>query len=142
MDNNSLERFVEAQEHTYELALREIMGGQKRSHWMWYIFPQLRSLGRSYRSYFYGIENLDEAKRYIAHPILGKRLVEICNALILIQGKSAEEIFGSIDAMKLRSSMTLFSIASMESDSIFKKILERFFDGEEDNITLELLQRS
>ena len=93
MDNNSLERFVEAQEHTYELALREIMGGQKRSHWMWYIFPQLRSLGRSYRSYFYGIENLDEAKRYIAHPILGKRLVEICNALILIQGKSAEEIF-------------------------------------------------
>ena len=142
MDNNSLERFVEAQEHTYELALREIMGGQKRSHWMWYIFPQLRSLGRSYRSYFYGIENLDEAKRYIAHPILGKRLVEICNALILIQGKSAEEIFGGIDAMKLRSSMTLFSIASMESDSIFKKILERFFDGEEDNITLELLQRS
>ena len=142
MDNNSLERFVEAQEHTYELALREIMGGQKRSHWMWYIFPQLRSLGRSYRSYFYGIENLDEAKRYIAHPILGKRLVEICNALILIQGKSAEEIFGSFDAMQLRSSMTLFSIASMESDSIFKKILERFFDGEEDNITLELLQRS
>ena len=139
MDINSLDRFIEAQEHVYDIALREVMQGQKRSHWMWFIFPQLRSLGRSNRAYFYGIADLGEAKAYLDHPILSERLIRICEALLLVEDKSAVEIFGDIDAMKLHSSMTLFAIAS-GGDSVFQKVIDAYFNGIRDENTLKILQ--
>lgn len=140
MDINSLDRFLEAQERVYDIALGEIRRGQKRSHWMWFIFPQLRSLGRSSMAYIYGIADIDEARAYLAHPILGERLVSICEALLLIEGKSSVDILGSVDALKLRSSMTLFSSVS-EEESIFVRVLDKFYGGEADKLTLELLEK-
>ena len=100
MDINSLERFVEAQEHTYPTALKEVQNGKKRSHWMWYIFPQLRGLGMSSMAHKYGISGLEEAKAYLNHPVLSGRLYELCGALLLHKGKSAHSIFGDTDSMK------------------------------------------
>ena len=137
MDINSLERFVEAQAKTYEIALNEIKNGKKRSHWMWFIFPQLRGLGTSNMAHIYGISGLDEAKAYLEHPVLSKRLYELCNELLKHKDKTAFEIFGDIDEMKLKSSMTLFSLAS-EDHSIFDEVLECFFDGKKDEITVNL----
>ena len=102
MDINSLERFVEAQERTYQVALSEIYNGKKRTHWMWYIFPQLRGLGRSSMAHIYGISGLEEAKAYLEHPILSERLYEICGALLYHKGANIVEIFGDIDTLKLR----------------------------------------
>ena len=139
MDINSLERFIKARESVYATALNEIKQGKKRSHWMWYIFPQLRGLGISSMAYTYGIADIAEAKAYLVHPILSARLIKICEALLTLKNNDAEDIFGHIDAMKLRSSMTLFATAS-EDSSVFHRVLERFYNGEMDDATLELLQ--
>ena len=140
MDINSLERFVEAQAKTYEIALNEIKNGKKRTHWMWFIFPQLRGLGTSNMAHIYGISGLDEAKAYLEHPVLSERLYELCNELLKHKDKTAFEIFGSIDGMKLKSSMTLFSLVS-KNHSIFDEVLECFFNGKKDEITVNLINR-
>ena len=140
MDINSLERFVEAQAKTYEIALNEIKNGKKRTHWMWFIFPQLRGLGTSNMAHIYGISGLDEAKAYLEHPVLSERLYELCNELLKHKDKTAFEIFGDIDEMKLKSSMTLFSLAS-EDHSIFDEVLECFFDSKKDVITISILNK-
>ena len=138
-----LERFVRAQERDYKIALNEIKAGQKKSHWIWYIFPQLKELGYSYRAKFFGIENLDEAKNYLAHPVLGKRLREITEELLnLPENNPVYVMNGEIDAVKLKSSMTLFDCASGEEISIFKKVLEKFFGGETDSQTINLIKSS
>jgi uncharacterized protein (DUF1810 family) len=141
MDINSLERFVEAQEKMYSRAIEEIQNGKKRSHWMWYIFPQLRGLGRSSMAHVYGISGLEEAIAYLKHPWLSGRLYELCVALLHHKDKSAYEIFGDIDAMKLKSSMTLFALTS-EDYTIFDQVLEQFFDGEMDEVTVNLINKS
>ncbi len=138
MDISSLERFINAQEHTYATALKEIKNGKKRTHWMWYIFPQLRGLGESEMSYVYGINGLEEAKAYLEHPILSTRLIEISEALLEHKDKYVYEILGDIDDMKLHSSMTLFAHIS-NNDSVFHKVLDSFYDGEMDKVTLDLL---
>ena len=134
-----LEKFIRAQERDYEIALSEIKAGRKRSHWIWYIFPQLKELGYSYKAKFFGIENLDEAKNYLAHSVLGKRLKEITEALLNLPDNNPVYVMnGEIDAVKLKSSMTLFAYASGEKDSIFHKVLEKFFCGEMDEKTIKL----
>lgn len=138
MDTNSLDRFLEAQERMYETALKEIKNGEKESHWMWYIFPQLRGLGKSRMAYAYGINGLEEAKAYLAHPVLSTRLIEISEALLKHKNQDIENILGDIDAMKLRSSMTLFAIISY-NDSVFHQILDCFYNGEMDELTKRLI---
>ena len=138
MDPFDLARFVDAQQHDYERALDEIRRGRKQSHWMWYVFPQVRGLGRSAMSDRYAIDGLAEAQAYLAHPILGPRLVEIAEAVLAIRGRSATEIFGWPDDMKLQSSTTLFAAAS-PSGSVFHRILAQYFDGREDPRTMQRL---
>ncbi|MBC5774982.1 DUF1810 domain-containing protein [Pontibacter sp. KCTC 32443] len=138
-DNYNLNRFLEAQESTYQAALAEIRNGRKRSHWMWFIFPQLAGLGFTETSQFYAIKSIDEATAYLHHPVLGKRLLEITEALLTIEGKSANQIFGSPDDAKLKSSMTLFAAISDEN-SVFRKVLEKYFNGQKDTKTLQLLE--
>ena len=140
MNLNSLERFVKAQELAYPIALQDIKKGKKRSHWMWYIFPQLRGLGTSTMAHKYGIVDIGEAKAYLEHPVLSARLYELCGELLKHKDKSAYDIFGDIDAMKLKSSMTLFALTSKEH-TIFDEVLECFFDGERDATTLKLINR-
>lgn len=135
----SLNRFLKAQETSYEIALQELTNGQKRKHWMWYIFPQLRALGHSETAVFYGLADMDEAKSYLAHPVLKARLVACCEAILLHKDMSALRIFGDIDAMKLKSSMTLFALACGEENSIFHQVLAQFYSGEMDKRTQELL---
>lgn len=130
-----LERFVEAQEGMYKLALSEIEEGEKIRHWIWYIFPQLSILGKSQFAKFYGISGLDEAKAYLNHPILGERLREITKALLKHKGKDTVEIFGETDAKKVRSCMTLFSEVS--PNDIFDEVIVAFYGGVYDNITQE-----
>lgn len=128
-----LERFIKAQDgawDNYQTALKEIENGQKRSHWIWYIFPQLRGLGHSRMSDFYGINGRDEAEAYLNHPVLGTRLREITNALLQHTDKSATAILGPVDAMKVRSCMTLFD--SISPNDIFEKALIQFYDGKRD----------
>ncbi|WP_445365283.1 DUF1810 domain-containing protein [Microbulbifer sp. ANSA001] len=137
-ENFDLERFIKAQEHSYEDALLELKNGKKRSHWMWYIFPQVVGLGQSSMAQKYGIKNLEEAKAYLAQPTLGHRLKSCCHALLDIHDRSAHDIFGSPDDMKLKSSMTLFSLAEKE-ESLFKDVLDRYYNGKSDAHTLELL---
>ena len=128
MDINSLERFVKAQELAYPIALQDIKKGKKRSHWMWYIFPQLRGLGTSTMAHKYGIVDLDEAKAYLEHPVLSARLYELCGELLKHRDKSAYDIFGDIDAMKLKSSMTLFHVAGEMCDEnrVFYDVLTKY----------------
>lgn len=133
-----MERFLKAQEYMYDNALAEIKNGRKDSHWMWYVFPQLKGLGLSQMSLKYAIVNLKEAKEYIKHPVLGPRLIEISEAVYNSKAKTAEEIFGYIDAIKLRSCMTLFSKAAPEV-SVFQNVLNKYFNGEEDELTFRLL---
>lgn len=132
-----LERFVKAQMLDYGMALKEIKAGRKESHWMWYIFPQIKGLGYSQTAQYYAIEDINEAREYLAHPILGSRLREITEALLACGCNDAEKIFGYTDAMKLRSSMTLFYIAGGEA--LFLKALERLYGGAPDERTVELL---
>lgn len=138
MNINSLERFLEAQEHKYDIALKEIRAGKKRTHWMWYIFPQLRGLGRSQMAYTYGVNGIEEAKAYLEHPDLSARLIEITEALLEHKDQDIEDILGDIDAMKLRSSMTLFALIS-EGDSIYHNVLDCFYNGKTDSYTIELI---
>jgi len=135
---NDLKRFLEAQENDFEIALAEIQNGRKQSHWMWYIFPQIAGLGFSPTSKFYAIKDRDEAESYLAHPLLGKRLVEISNALLEVEGKTASQIFGSPDDVKLKSSMTLFG-ALENTNPVFQRVLDKYFNGAKDRRTLELI---
>lgn len=135
-NSKSLERFVEAQAFasSYERALAEVKNGLKIGHWIWYIFPQVKGLGMSVNSKYYGIEGLEKARAYLQHPILGKRLREITTALLEVQGKSAKDVFGYLDAMKVRSCMTLFD--EVAEDDLFMQVLEKYYQGEKDNLTL------
>ncbi len=135
MREHDLSRFVLAQNAVYDRVKEELAAGRKRSHWMWYIFPQLRGLGRSETSYFYGVADRDEAGAYLRHPVLGARLTECCALLLAHEGRAAEDILGELDAQKLRSSMTLFALASDEG-SIFQTVLEVFFGGRPDRRTV------
>jgi len=135
----SLDRFVAAQQRDYPIALAELRAGAKRSHWMWYIFPQMRGLGMSAMAQTYGIADLAEARAYLAHPVLGARLVESIDALLEHRGKDIVAILGGVDAMKLRSTMTLFEAAAKGGESRFAAILDAFYAGERDPATLRLL---
>lgn len=137
-DPYDLDRFVAAQRGIYETALAELRRGQKQSHWMWYIFPQFAGLGQSATSKHYAIKSLAEAQAYLRHPVLGPRLVECAEALLKLPGRSAGEVLGSIDAMKLKSCATLFSRAS-PSTPVFEALLKTYFQGERDRETLRLL---
>ena len=137
-DPHDLGRFLEAQSGDYQTALAEVRAGRKRSHWMWYIFPQIGGLGLSSMSRRYAIGSLGEARAYLAHPVLGPRLVEIAEAALAVEGRSARDIFGSPDDMKLRSCATLFARAA-PAGSVFARLLDRYFDGTPDARTLELL---
>jgi len=132
-----LDRFVTAQAGSYDTALAEIRRGAKRTHWMWYIFPQIAGVGRSTMARRYAIESLDEARAYLAHPVLGARLRECVAALQDLTGTTAEAVFGGIDAIKLRSSLTLFIEAG--AGALFAAALTRWFEGDRDPATLRLL---
>ncbi len=140
-ERDSLEKFLSAHERMYETALAEVRAGEKTSHWMWYIFPQLRGLGESSYSYLYGIADLQQARAYLAHPALSAHLTEISQALLTLEGHDPEKIFGRMDAMKLRSSMTLFALVT-EGDSVFHRVLQRYFGGVPDEKTIELLKKT
>jgi uncharacterized protein (DUF1810 family) len=129
-----LERFVEAQARVYEGVLAELRSGRKTGHWIWYVFPQIAGLGHSAMSQQYAITSLSEAIAYLAHPVLGARLRECVRLVLDIRDRTAEEIFGSIDAMKLRSSMTLFHRAAPE-ESVFTQVLDRYYGGAADEAT-------
>jgi uncharacterized protein (DUF1810 family) len=133
-----LHRFVDAQEHDYQRALAEIRAGRKQSHWMWYIFPQFDGLAWSATSKYYAIKSLGEADAYLRHEILGPRLLQCCDAVCAIDGKTASEIFGFPDDMKLRSCATLFANVSAPG-SVFERLLAQYFAGEPDERTLRLL---
>ena len=139
LDPFNLNRFLEAQERDYADALREIKQGYKQSHWIWFIFPQLRGLGHSSMAEYYGIISIEEARAYLENPTLKNRLVEISTELLQHKGKStAYEILGTIDAIKVRSSMTLFD--QVMPNTIFAEVLDAFYNGERDEMTLELLK--
>jgi len=139
-DVHDLERFVRAQRDDYAQALAEIRSGRKRSHWMWYVFPQFEGLGFSPTSQRYAIKSLDEAAAYLRHPVLGPRLSECAEAVLAVDGRSASEIFGSPDDVKLRSSATLFACVS-PAGSVFERLLAKYFRGERDEATLRLVGR-
>ena len=134
----SLERFVTAQTPVYDQALKELQAGRKQSHWMWFVFPQFSGLGHSAMSQTYAIQSLDEARAYLAHPVLGRRLRECCQAVMNVRDKSARDIFGSPDDLKFCSSLTLFAEAAPQ-EVLFSNLLEKYFDGAPDEATLELL---
>lgn len=138
-DPYNLSRFVEAQAGDYEQALAEIRDGRKRSHWMWYVFPQIEGLGSSPISRRYAIKSLDEARAYLDHPVLGQRLVECAESALSVEGWSASDIFGSPDDMKLKSCATLFAEVT-PPDSVFARLLNKFFAGERDSRTLGLAE--
>jgi uncharacterized protein (DUF1810 family) len=133
-----LSRFVKAQEPVYGTVLQELRNGKKRTHWMWFIFPQLEGLGHSFMATHYGIKNIEHAAAYLRHPILGSRLKECTRTMNSFEGKSAHDILGGPDEMKFRSSMTLFKHAA-SSGGVFAAALEKYFDGEEDELTLAKL---
>ena len=138
-DRHDLERFVAAQEPVFATALAELQVGRKRTHWMWFIFPQLRGLGRSPTATFYGIASLDEARAYLAHKLLGPRLARCTDAVLAVEGRTVHEIFGSPDDMKFHSSMTLFAVAAGDKARPYRDALNRCFRGTPDPQTLKLL---
>lgn len=141
MNNNyNLERFLNAQATDYATALSEVKNGRKQSHWMWYIFPQVLGLGYTSTSIQYAIKDLDEAAAYLQHEVLGKRLIEISNALLALEVNDAHKVFGSPDDMKLRSCMTLFSLVH-NADGVFQTVLDKFFNGKKDDKTLQILEK-
>jgi uncharacterized protein (DUF1810 family) len=133
--DHSFDHFLEAQSGCYSHVLAELRAGRKRTHWMWFIFPQLRGLGHSAMADRFGLSGLEEAKAFLAHPVLGKRLVECSMTALGHQGEPADSIFGTVDAIKLRSCMTLFDRAAPD-ESVFKRVLEAFFDAKPDALTL------
>jgi uncharacterized protein (DUF1810 family) len=137
-DPFNLERFITAQASCYERVLGELRRGHKSSHWMWFIFPQIAGLGRSPTAQFYAVASLDEARAYLNHLVLGPRLVECTKAATVVPGGSAYDIFGGIDEVKFRSSLTLFAVAA-PGNPVFQAALDRFFEGQKDPLTLERL---
>jgi uncharacterized protein (DUF1810 family) len=137
-DPYDLDRFVQAQRYDYERALSEVKSGRKRSHWIWYIFPQLEGLGFSAMSRRYSIKSVAEARAYLAHPVLGPRLIECAEAALGVAGRSAHDLFGSPDDIKVRSCATLFAYVS-PAGSVFERVLDKYFHGEPDHQTLRLL---
>ena len=137
-DPAGLDKFVPAQERDYSTALREIQNGRKRSHWIWYIFPQLQGLGFSQTAQYYGIRDLEQARDYMAHPVLGARLVEISEALLALESSNPGAVMGYPDDLKLCSCMTLFELAAPDQP-VFAKVIEKFYGGNRDRLTLELL---
>ena len=137
--DNELTRFLDAQNQMYLTAVSELTKGRKESHWMWFIFPQLKGLGKSETAKFYAIKNTDEAALYLRHPVLGKHLVAVSEVLLNIDGKTAHEIFGSPDDLKLRSSMTLFANVP-NADAVFGQVIDKYFEGLQDELTLQLLE--
>ena len=137
-DPFDLSRFINAQEGIYDRALAELRDGLKRSHWMWYIFPQVDGLGHSPTTRRYSIKSLEEARQYLAHPVLGQRLKESAEAVLAIQGRSAADIFGHPDDWKLQSSMTLFELVS-GPESVFGRILDKYYQGKRDTRTLQIV---
>jgi len=135
---HELDRFLVAQHQTHEEALAEISAGQKVTHWMWWEFPQLRGLGRSHRAMHYGIEDMDEATRYLAHPVLGPHLVEMAGAMLEHEGVPPEDILGPVDGLKLRSCATLFSLVP-DAPEVFRRLLDAFYEGRECGATREKL---
>lgn len=140
-DPFDLQRFVDAQDRVYPTVLDELRGGRKRSHWIWFVFPQLRGLGRSQTALHYGISSLEEAQAYLAHHTLGPRLRECTRLVAAIDGSSADDVFGWPDNLKVRSSMTLFARATDDPDvqADFQAVLDKFYNGEDDPATVELL---
>ena len=137
-DERGLDKYVSAQARDYDAALREIRGGRKRSHWIWYIFPQLDGLGYSPTAQYYGIRDLEQAKDYMAHPVLGPRLVEISEALLALPSSDPGAVMGYPDDLKLCSCMTLFELAAPE-EPVFARVLEKYYGGRRDSLTLRLL---
>lgn len=138
-DPYDLDRFLKAQEGAYDVALDELRSGRKRSHWIWFVFPQIVGLGHSPTAQYYAIKSLDEARTYLAHPVLSARLHECLKALQRLEETKAVAVFGDLDAMKFRSSLTLFAEAA-PADAIVRTALDRWFDGEKDEKTLQLLR--
>ena len=138
--NQSLQRFEKAHQQNFHIALSEIKKGKKTSHWMWYIFPQIKGLGNSETSRYYAIENLDEARAFLEHPVLGNNIISITSELLNLQTNDATSVFGKPDDMKLHSSMTLFSLVP-GTNPIFQKVLDKYFDGKQDMKTITLLAR-
>ena len=134
----SVERFIDAQKEDYDMAFREISNGKKRNHYMWYIFPQVKGLGRSSTAKYYGIDGLDEAREYVENEYLANNLINISNELLKLETNDPVEIFGHTDSKKLRSSMTLFELVS--DNEVFHLVLEKYFDGKRDQITLDLVK--
>jgi uncharacterized protein (DUF1810 family) len=139
-NTNNLQRFITAQETDYLRALSEIENGRKLTHWIWYIFPQIAGLGFSETSKLYAIKDINEANFYIAHPVLGPKLIQISNALLELKDKTAIQVFGSPDDLKLKSCMTLFSTLQNASP-VFKAVLDKYFNGDRDLKTLQLIQQ-
>ncbi|MCA1918358.1 calpastatin [Flavobacterium piscis] len=139
--NNDLLRFLDAQNKLYLTALSEIKKGKKETHWMWFIFPQIKGLGKSDTANYYAINDLKEATEFLEHPILGKHLIEISELFLTFRRKSADGILGDLDARKLRSSMTLFSLVE-NTNPVFQEVLEAFFSGESDPLTLSIINSS
>lgn len=135
-----LTRFEKAQENIYDGVLLELTNGKKRTHWMWYIFPQLDGLGHSATAKYYAIKSREEARQYLNHPVLGKRLLECTITVLAIDGRTVLEIFGYPDNLKLKSCMTLFASVA-DPDSVFVRILDKYFNGEQDLLTLQLLNK-
>ena len=133
-----LDHFLDAQRGDYAAALAEVRRGRKTSHWMWYIFPQIAGLGQSSTARYYSIRDLEEAREYYAHPVLGQRLREISGALLALRGSDPVAVFGGIDSMKLKSSMTLFAVAAPD-DPLFQQVLDKYYSGEQDALTLRIL---
>lgn len=131
---NDIDRFIKPSNRVYDNALSEIKRGEKRSHWMWYIFPQLEGLGKTTTSELYGIKDIQEAQEYLVHPVLGARLHEIFQAVLNIKNRTAFEIFGTPDYLKLKSSMTLFKLAAPE-ETIFQEVIDKYYMGYDDGLT-------
>ena len=140
MTANNLQRFITAQQTDYATALTEIKQGRKRSHWIWYIFPQIAGLGFSETSKHYALQNAEEAEAYLNHPVLGTRLIEICSELLKLPTNNATQVFGTPDDMKLRSCVTLFA-SLPDADPVFKQVLDKFFGGEGDKLTIQILAK-
>ena len=136
-DPYNLTRFVQAQENAYATALRELQNGHKRSHWMWFIFPQIQGLGFSPTAQYYAVKDIEEARAYLAHPLLGPRLTECTATVNALEGKSLGQILGHVDHLKFRSSMTIFELAA-GANSEFSKALDKYCSGERDRATLDI----
>ena len=137
-DPHDLQRFVDAQEPVYDRVLEELGRGQKSSHWMWFVFPQIEGLGRSSTARKYAISSAEEARAYLQHPLLGARLRECTRLVLQVEGRTGRQIFGSVDDLKFRSSMTLFALAGADS-RVFEEAIEKYYSGEYDPMTIERL---